>query len=146
MRLNDKRLPADLANSIVNNQDIIIYSDGSPTRTFCYVADAIIVFFKALVFNVFEYFNIGIESPEISVKDIAFLYKEIGKKIWNYGGNIIFKPPEDIEYLSHNPLRRCPNIEKARKLLNYNPRISVEEGIKRFLQFFKENGVEGWLK
>ena len=46
---------------------------------------------------------------------------------------------EDKEYLTNNPQRRCPKIDKARRLLGYNPTIHVEEGVARFLQYLKES-------
>ena len=48
MNIYDKRLPADLAKCIKDNKDIILFSDGSPTRTFCYISDAIVGFLKVL--------------------------------------------------------------------------------------------------
>ena len=46
---------------------------------------------------------------------------------------------EDKEYLTNNPQRRCPNIDKARRELAYDPTIYVEEGVARFLQYLKES-------
>lgn len=137
MKLNDKRVPADFAKAIYENNDIIMYSDGSPTRTFCYIADAILGYIKTLLYGEFECFNIGIDKPEISIKELANIYKEKGKEILNYSGDIKFMISEDEEYLSNNPSRRCPNIDKARKKLNYTPKTHVEEGVKRFLEYIK---------
>lgn len=140
MRLNDKRVPADLAKAVMENQKIILHSDGNPTRTFCYVTDAITGYLKALLYEPFEYFNIGIDKPEISIKELARIYKDAGSAIFNFNQSIEFKESEEKSYLTHNPLRRCPDISKARKLLNYSPSISVVEGVHRFLIFLKERG------
>ena len=51
MSIDDKRVPADFANCVVNNKDIVILSDGSPTRTFCYISDAILGYLKALLYG-----------------------------------------------------------------------------------------------
>ena len=142
MRLEDKRAPADFAKSIFEHKDIVIYSDGTPRRTFCYITDAIVGYLKALTYGSFDYFNIGIDKPEISMKELAQIYIENGNKIMNYSGQLRFEKSEDKEYLTHNPSRRCPNINKARKLLNYNPCIEIREGVARFLKFIKTNGVE----
>jgi UDP-glucuronate decarboxylase len=140
MRLNDKRVPADFAKAIVDNKKLIMYSDGKPTRTFCYVTDAITGYLKALLYEPFDYFNIGIDKPEISIKELARIYKEAGSAIYSFDQSIEFRESEEQSYLTDNPLRRCPDISKARELLKYSPSISIDEGIHRFLSFLKEGG------
>jgi UDP-glucuronate decarboxylase len=135
MRLNDARVPADFAKSIWKNQDITMFSDGTPTRTFCYISDAITGYLKVLLYPEFNYFNIGIDFPEISIKQLAEIYIDIGKKHFGYEKKLILGVSEEKDYLKHNPSRRCPNISKARNLLGYSPKISVEEGVFRFLKF-----------
>jgi UDP-glucuronate decarboxylase len=137
MSLDDKRVPSDFAKAVFENRDIEIYSDGSPTRTFCYVSDAIIGYLKALLYGRFDYFNIGIDKPEISIRDLASIYIKKGQEIFNYTGISKFTLSPEKEYLTHNPNRRCPSIDKAKRLLNYNPSIYVEDGVKRFLEFIK---------
>ena len=90
MNINDGRVPADFARAVVENRDITIYSDGSPTRTFCYISDAIVGYLKTLVYKSFDVFNIGIDRPEISILELARIYKEQGKKIIGYSGKINF--------------------------------------------------------
>lgn len=142
MKINDKRVPADFAKNIVEGNDITILSNGSPSRTFCYIADAVSGYLKILLHGTYDYFNIGIEKPEISIQKLAEIYRESGQEIFGYHGKVIFDVSEDQDYLTNNPQRRCPNIEKARKILGYNPTIYVEEGVKRFLQFLKESTEE----
>lgn len=139
MRLDDKRVPADFLKCILENIDIQILSSGSPTRTFCYVSDAIVGYLKCLVYGQFDYFNIGIETPEISVYDLAKIYESIGRNVGQYAGKIVYHHSEDTHYLTHNPQRRCPSIEKARKILNYNPTIDVYEGVERLIKFHLTN-------
>lgn len=139
MNINDKRLPADFANAIVNNKDLLIYSDGTPTRTFCYIADAITGYFKVLLHGKLEAFNIGIDKPEISVREFSDIFYKQGKEIFKYTGKIEFAQSPDNDYMTDNPNRRCPNIEKAKKYLDYSPEFHVEEGITRFLKFLKLN-------
>ena len=140
MRLSDKRVPADFAKAIVEGKNIQIFSSGNPTRTFCYVSDAITGYLKALLSKRFDYYNIGVETPEISVKQLADIYQSAGAEVYGYKGIVEFSPPPDENYLTHNPNRRCPRIDKARKKLNYHPKIEVTEGVKKFLLFLKENG------
>jgi len=145
MRINDKRVPADFAKAVYENKDIVILSNGAPTRTFCYIADAIAGYLKVLLYGKYDYFNIGIDTPEISIKRLAEIYTEKGADIMDYTGKTKYNISEDKDYLTHNPERRCPDISKARKILNYNPTIYVEEGIERFLTFIKESNEEEFL-
>lgn len=142
MSVHDKRLPADFAQAVIKNEDIEILSDGSPRRTFCYISDALTGYLKALVHENFDIFNIGIDQPEISVKDLAAIYSEIGRKHFGYTGRVVFQKPTEIDYLVDNPQRRCPDIGKARRLLNYDPVITVEVGVKRYLDFLTSNSKE----
>ena len=135
MNLDDKRVPADFAKAITKNNDIEIFSDGSPTRTFCYITDAISGYLKVLLYSKFDYFNIGIDKPEISIAHLAEIYSTHGKNIFNYSGNVKLTPPPEKNYLKDNPNRRCPNISKAKEILNYSPIISVDEGVLRFLKY-----------
>lgn len=139
MRINDQRVVADFAKAIIDNDDITIYSDGKPTRTFDYIPDAIIGYIKCALYGKFEIFNIGSDEDEISISQLANLYKKVGNELFQYNKEIVYKIHWDKEYLIDNPNRRCPDITKARKLINYNPKIHIEEGIKRYLLYLKES-------
>ena len=137
MRLNDRRVPADFAKVVMENQDIVLFSDGTPTRTFCYISDSITGYLKALVYEPFEVFNIGIDKPEISILQLAEIYREAGCEIFGYTGNILHQKSEDENYLTNNPNRRCPDISKAKNLLGFCPKVPVEEGVRFFLQYIR---------
>tara|TARA_B100001093_G_scaffold197419_1_gene189815 strand:+ start:13002 stop:14087 length:1086 start_codon:yes stop_codon:yes gene_type:complete len=139
MRINDKRLPADFAACVLEKRDIVILSDGSPTRTFCYISDAITGYLLALLHHKYDYFNIGTEKPEISVKNFALLFKEVAQEILNYEGEVIYSESKDLNYMTDNPNRRSPKITKAKKILGYSPIVNLKEGIKRYLEFLKIN-------
>ena len=141
MRLNDARVPADFANAVRQNKDIVMFSDGTPTRTFCYISDAITGYLKVLLHSKdsFETFNIGMDKPEISIRRLAEIYTEVGREIFGYTGEVKFAVSEDKEYLENNPNRRCPVIDKARNLLGYNPQVDVEQGVRYFLEYIKES-------
>lgn len=146
MKINDKRVPADFAKNVAEDQDIQILSNGSPTRTFCYIADSVTGYLKILLYGSYDYFNIGIDRPEISIDRLAEIYREAGKEIFGYTGAVTHAVSEDKEYLTNNPGRRCPKIDKAGRLLDYKPEILVEDGVRRFLTFIKEckeNGKSG---
>ena len=144
MRLNDARVPADFANAVRQNRDIVMYSDGSPTRTFCYISDAITGYLKALLYaeQGFEAFNIGMDRPEISIRRLAEIYTEAGQAVYGYTGQAKFAVSEDKAYLANNPNRRCPVLDKARTLLGYQPEVLVEQGVRYFLEYVKESREE----
>ena len=138
MALTDKRLPADFAKNIIENKDLIIFSDGSPTRTFCYISDAIIGYLLCLTYGQYDYFNIGNDTPEISVSEFAKIFQNNGHKVFGYKGSILYQLSNDTDYMTDNPNRRCPNISKAKEKLKYLPKVNVEEGVERYLKFLKK--------
>jgi len=142
MNINDKRLPADFAKAVHEDRDLVMYSNGKPTRTFCYIADSITGYLKVLLYGKLEAFNIGIDKPEVSVAEFAELFSKNAKEIYNYNGKVVFEINEDEEYMTDNPNRRCPIIDKAKSELDYNPTIHVDEGIARYLEFLKINKGE----
>ena len=135
MNIDDRRAPADFARDIINNNDIVLYSDGRPTRTFCYITDAVVGYLKALTYPEFDIFNIGADTPEISILELAEIFAGAGAEVANYTGDIRLEIPESDDYLRDNPSRRCPSIEKAQHLLGYSPRIGVMEGVERYLKY-----------
>ena len=138
LKIKDKRVIPDFARNILSKKNIVLHSDGSPTRTFCYIADAIIGYFKILINgNNSEAYNIGIESPEISMKELANKMISIAQEQFAYNGELVFKNNEDINYLTDNPNRRCPSISKARKEVGFNPKISINEGLLRCLLWYR---------
>jgi UDP-glucuronate decarboxylase len=143
MRLGDKRLPADFALAVSEGRDLLILSNGTPSRTFCYVADAVAGYLLCLLHGTYDYFNIGIDKPEIMVRELAEIYRRAGAEVFGYKGRVHYGESADPAYLKDNPHRRCPVIEKARDVLGYAPTIHVEEGVKRYLEFLKEEMEAG---
>lgn len=137
LRLEDKRLPADFAKNILRGEDLKIFSDGKPKRTFCYISDAITGYLLCLTYGSYDYFNIGMDKPEIMVKDFAKIFRKVGQRLFNYKGKIQYKINKDKDYTTDNPNRRCPSIIKARKKLGYKPTVMVDEGIEKYLKFLK---------
>jgi UDP-glucuronate decarboxylase len=140
MRAGDSRLPADLAEAVLGRRDITLWSDGSPTRTYCYISDAVAGYFLSLLHGKYDYFNIGTDKEEITVRDLAETYRAAGAEMFGYSGKVNYEKSKDSEYLTHNPSRRRPNIRKAREKLGYNPKIEVKEGVRRHLQFLSDEG------
>ncbi len=143
MSLDDGRVPADFAKAVMEGRDIEILSDGMPTRTFCYISDAIVGYLKVLCHGRFEVFNIGIETPEITIRDLADIFCREGRRSLGYVGQSSFGQSADGKYLVDNPSRRCPDIAKARQLLGFDPVIDVKRGVGRFLDFLKSEGARG---
>jgi len=137
MKITDGRVIADFSKSIAENKDIIMFSDGNPTRTFCYVADAIVGYLKTLIHGGSgQAYNIGVDKPEISIKDLALKMIKIAKTHFNYKGKLVKKLNADSEYLTDNPQRRCPDISKARTKLGYNPAVSLDKGLLKTLAWY----------
>jgi UDP-glucuronate decarboxylase len=140
LKITDKRALPDFARNVLNGEDIVMFSNGTPTRTFCYVTDAVIGYFKILVRGRNgESYNIGSDKPEISIRELAERTIETSKDLFNYQGKLVFNTSSDMEYLIDNPNRRCPNIDKVRKELDYNPSISLEKGLRNSLIWYSEN-------
>lgn len=140
LKITDKRVLPDFARDVLAGRDIVMLSDGSPTRTFCYVADAIIGYFKIMLRGrMGQAYNIGVEEPEISMLDLAEKVVKIAKDLFGYKGKVVHQPANDQDYLADNPNRRCPVIDKARKELEYNPSVLIEEGLRRSLIWYYDN-------
>ncbi|MBX7145154.1 MAG: NAD-dependent epimerase/dehydratase family protein [Oligoflexia bacterium] len=139
MKENDRRVPADFARAVLEGQDIIIHSNGSPTRTFCYITDALSGYLKALLHGRYDVFNIGAQGPEISVQTLAEIYRSKAQGLFGYSGTIRFERSNDGEYMTHNPNRRCPCLAHAQEILGYGARIDVSTGVERYLRFLRES-------
>ena len=140
LKITDRRVIPDFARDILAGRDIIMLSDGRPRRTFCYVADAIIGYYKALVKGKNgEPYNIGVEAPEISIAELAEQMVTIARSLFGYEGKVVLQSSKDLDYLTDNPSRRCPAIGKARSELAYNPSVSLTEGLTRSLIWYNDN-------
>jgi nucleoside-diphosphate-sugar epimerase len=137
MKITDGRVIADFSRNIVGNRDITMLSDGGPSRTFCYVSDAIVGYLKILTSGESgQAYNIGVEGPEIRVRELATRMIKIAKAHFNYKGKLVKKLSTDREYLTDNPIRRCPDIKKARSKLGFNPSVSLDEGLLKTLVWY----------
>jgi nucleoside-diphosphate-sugar epimerase len=140
LKITDRRALPDFVRDILAGRDIVMLSDGTPTRTFCYVADAIVGYYRILVRGQKgEAYNIGVENPEISIADLAARVVDLAQNLFGYKGKVVRRLSADTDYLADNPSRRCPSIAKARNDLDYDPSISVEEGLRRSLIWYYDN-------
>jgi dTDP-glucose 4,6-dehydratase len=128
MRLNDGRALPNFVFQALSKQPLTIYGDGQQTRSFCYVDDLIEGIFRLM--HVKEHLPVNLGNPqEITILEFA----ERIRKHFDDAPQIIFKAlPQD------DPKRRCPDISKAKRLLNWQPKVFLEEGLKQTLAYFKE--------
>jgi UDP-glucuronate decarboxylase len=140
LKITDKRVLPDFARDIFAGRDITMHSDGSPTRTFCYIADAIVGYYKILVKGKpGEAYNIGVEKPEISMAGLVEKVIATAGELFGYTGRVRYLASDEADYLIDNPNRRCPLIAKARQELGYNPQIDIDEGLRRSLIWYNDN-------
>ncbi len=140
LKLTDGRVIPDFARDILAQRDIVMYSDGAPQRTFCYVADAVAGYYRVLLRGrPGESYNIGTAQPMISVAELAQLMIRTARQLFGYQGKLVRRESADTAYLVHNPNRRCPNIEKAQGELGFRPGVDLAEGIRRSLIWYREN-------
>ena len=128
MRLNDGRaLPNFLYQALVG-EPITVYGDGKQTRSFCYVSDLIEGIYRLLESNEHEPVNIG-NPHEITILEFA----ERVRALVGTTTPIVFHPlPQD------DPKQRCPDISKARRILHWEPKINLEEGLRITYDYFKQ--------
>lgn len=140
LKITDKRVIPDFAREIFAGRDLVMFSDGTPTRTFCYAADAITGYYKVLVKGGDgEPYNVGTETPEISMKELAERLISTAGELFGYKGKLVHQPAPEAVYLVDNPNRRCPIINKARTQLGYEPGIGIEDGLRRTLMWYYHN-------
>lgn len=137
LNLTDRRVIPDLARDILDGRDVVLLSDGTATRTFCYVTDAIAGYFKILTRGrAGEAYNIGSERPEVTMGELATRIVEQGRALFGYRGGVVHGTSPDPDYMVNNPVRRCPSIAKARTELQFDPAVGLDEGLRRSLQWY----------
>lgn len=136
LKISDRRVLPDFFRDVLADRNIVLLSDGRATRTFCYISDAITGYLRILLCDhQGEPFNIGAEKPEISMRELAELVVKVSGKTLK----VEYQTSDDPKYLTDNPQRRCPTIEKARSLLGYEPKISLEEGLRTMYDYYLAN-------
>ena len=128
MAINDGRVVSNFIVQALQNEDITIYGEGKQTRSLCYVDDLINGFISLMnTDGVHVPVNLG-NPIEMSILEIA----ELILKLTNSQSKLIFKPlPED------DPMQRCPDISRAKSLLNWKPEVDQETGLKQTIEFFR---------
>jgi len=128
MRLNDGRALPNFIHQALTAQPITVYGDGRQTRSFCYVSDLVEGLWRLMNSDVHEPLNLG-NPEEITLLEFA---KRV-KRLTGSDSPIVFQPlPAD------DPKRRCPDISEAKRLLNWEAQVGLEEGLGRTVEFFRQ--------
>lgn len=127
MPKNDYRVFPRFFNFIKLNKPITIFKNGKQTRTFCYVTDAVTAMLLVIIKGKNFVYNIGNDKPEINMQRLhKIIEKSLNKKVSykniNYPKN----------YPQVEPQRRCPDINKIKKELNFKNKVKLDQAIKRF--------------
>ena len=128
MRLNDGRALPNFVYQALSGQPLTVYGDGQQTRSFCYVSDLIEGIYRLMLSD--EHLPVNIGNPqEITILQFA----ERIRACFDNAPPIVFKPlPQD------DPKQRCPDISKAQRLLKWEPKVGLEEGLRMTIGYFQE--------
>ena len=131
MRDDDGRVISNFINKAIINEDLEVYGDGTQTRSLCYVDDLIDGLLKMMETSdeITGPINLG-NSNEMTINELANKVIELT----NSSSKIVYKPlPQD------DPIKRKPDLTLANNILNYFPRISIEEGIRKTVEYYIKN-------
>jgi dTDP-glucose 4,6-dehydratase len=127
MRLNDGRVVPAFVGQALRGEDFTIFGDGKQTRAFCFVEDEVDGFIRLALSDVSDPVNVG-NPTEMTMLEFA----EAVRKAAGGGGKIVFQPlPKD------DPKQRKPDITRAKKLLGWEPRVPLEIGLKKTIEYFR---------
>jgi dTDP-glucose 4,6-dehydratase len=128
MRLNDGRALPNFVHQALTGRPITVYGDGKQTRSFCYVSDLIEGIYRLMLSD--EHLPTNIGNPE----EITILqFAERVREHFEDARPIIFEPlPQD------DPKQRCPDITKAKRILGWEPKVGLKEGLQVTMDYFKE--------
>ncbi len=132
MQKDDGRVVSNFINWAISGEDIKIDGDGSQTRSFCYVTDLVDGIKKAMFTEGTkgEIFNLG-NPEEYKISELAEKIIELlnSKSKVTFSGS--FRPDD--------PMQRCPDITKAQTVLNWEPKVKLEEGLIKTIEYYKQN-------
>ncbi|MDO8727358.1 MAG: SDR family oxidoreductase [Candidatus Methanoperedens sp.] len=128
MRLNDGRVVPNFIGQALRGEDLTVYGDGSQTRSFCYVSDEIEGIYRLMMSEYSLPVNIGNPEEHTILEFAKIIIKMVGR-----GSKIVFK-----ELPVDDPKQRRPDITKARELLGWEPKVSLEKGLKQTIGYFRE--------
>ena len=129
MQLNDGRVISNFIVDAIRNEPITVYGDGSQTRSFCFVSDMVnaLELMMESPGEIAGPINLG-NPTEVTVRELAELIKaKVGSR-----SKIVQRPlPSD------DPVRRCPDISRARETLEWSPSVSLDDGLDQTIEYFE---------
>jgi dTDP-glucose 4,6-dehydratase len=132
MRLDDGRVVSNFITQALRGEPLTVYDDGSRTRSFCYVSDMVEGIYRLLLSDEVYPVNLG-NSEEMTVLEFAHKVLEIAGS----SSDIVFVAPTD-ERTKDDPQVRRPDISKAKQVLNWQPKVGLEEGLRKTIEWFRE--------
>lgn len=129
MHLEDGRVLPNFLQQALKGEPLTIYGDGQQTRSFCYVDDLIDGIVRLLYSEEHQPVNIG-NPVEMTIQEFA---ETINRLVDNKAG-VIYKP---VERLESDPQRRRPDITRARQILGWEPKIDLDEGLRKTIPYFR---------
>ncbi|WP_296889327.1 NAD(P)-dependent oxidoreductase [uncultured Methanobrevibacter sp.] len=134
MSVDDGRVQADFLKNVLNDEDIVLKSDGSSVRTYTYISDAVSAMFTVLLKSKDIVYNIADERNEVSIKELA----ETMVQIYPEKGLKLVFDIEDDENAGYAPFKfGILSTKKIKNELNWSAKYSVKEGFKRTLEFLQ---------
>jgi len=127
MNPEDGRVVSNFINQAIREESMTIYGDGEQTRSFCYIDDTINGILKLMKSKITGPVNIG-NPHEISMKDLSIIITNLLEKEYN-----VCRKPLPID----DPTHRCPDISLANKILNWDPKIELEEGLRATIKYYE---------
>ena len=131
MRLEDGRVVPNFIAQALRGEPLTVYGDGSQTRSFCFVNDLVDGIYRLLLSDEVEPVNIGNPS-EMSILDFARTIVQLTGSL----SEITFVTPTDMR-IKDDPKVRQPDIGKARRILNWEPKVSLEDGLRETIEYFR---------
>jgi dTDP-glucose 4,6-dehydratase len=127
MRVRDGRAVPAFISQALRNEDVTIFGDGSQTRSFTYITDLVDGIIRLMLSDVNDPVNIG-NPREMTLKELA----ETIVRMTGSSSRLVYRPlPED------DPKVRQPDITRARTLLGWEPKVDIEEGLTKTIDYFK---------
>jgi len=131
MRLHDGRVVPNFIRQALEGQPLTVYDDGSRTRSFCFVSDLVEGLYGLLLSD--EAYPVNLGNPrEITILELASLVISLAQS----DSEITLVTPQDAR-TKDDPQTRQPDIAKARALLDWEPQVSLEEGLLQTIAYFK---------
>jgi dTDP-glucose 4,6-dehydratase len=128
MRLNDGRAVPAFLSQALRNEDVTVFGDGTQTRSFTYISDLVDGIIRLMLSNENDPINLG-NPREMTIKEIATTIISMTGS----SSKIVYKPlPTD------DPKQRRPDITRARTLLKWEPKVNLEEGLVKTIDYFRQ--------